>query len=211
MSDAMIIALITAGCFVLWLFLHRRKPVLAPRNKTTADAPDNGWFSPLAEEDAAHDAHIGGDTRGRFAFQGGRLRPYKPEPTESVDRDYTFIASVALSPAWHNENGWPAMAMEYFPFSGSINAESIRLTAIVRALYEGMDLPDKEISETVPNPPEVLLRSLHASGHDRIKATFEIGAGIAERARKDIPVGYNQSPKSVSVDIRMELTGKSSS
>ncbi len=211
MSDSVIIALVAAGCFILWLFLRRQNPMLAPQNKTPADASDNGWFTPSGEEDAAHDAHLGeSHSRGMLSVQGGRLKPYTPVPTESVDRNYTFIASVALSPAWHNEKGWPAVAMEYFPFSGSINAESIRLTAIVRALYESPDLPDKEISEIVPNPPEVLLRSLHASGHDRIKATFEIGAGITERARKDIPTNYNQNPTSVGVDIRMEFTGKSS-
>lgn len=206
MSDSVIIALVAAGCFILWLLLHWRKSMPASQNKTPADASDNGWFAPSGEEDAAHESH----SRGMLSVQGGRLKPYTPVPTEPVERNYTFIASVALSPAWHNEKGWPAVAMEYFPFSGSINAESIRLTAIVRALYEGPDLPDKEISETVPNPPEVVLRSLHASGHDRIKATFEIGAGVTERARKDIPANYNQSPKSVGVDIRMEFTGKSS-
>ena len=190
MSDRLIIAFLAAGCFVLWLFLQRRKS--APT--APAATLDAGWFAPSDEYDDAAPGSGGVSTA--------------PSPASSAERDYNFIATAVLSPAWHNENGWPAVAVEYFPLVAAIKTESIRLTAIVRALYEGPNLPDKELSETISSPPEVMLRSLHASGR-RLKASFEIGAGITERARQDLPPEYNQIAKSVSVDIRLELTGRS--
>ncbi len=200
MSDSVIIALLAAGCFVLWMLFRGRKPSAV--KISNHDQPDVGWFAPTSE-DALQEGYIQG-----VAGADGRLNHERPSPASTVSRKYTFIATAVLSPAWHNEQGWPAVAVEHFPFAGQISTESIRLTAIVRSLYEGPDLPDKEISETVPNPPEVLLRSLHASGQERIKAVFEIADGVARRARNDLPDKYNATPKSISVDIRMEFTGK---
>ncbi len=176
MSDTVTIALLAAGCFVLWLILHRRK--LTARRATAAAMPAAapGWFAPC-------------------------------EPAEPITRTHSLLTRAAFSPKWHQEHGWPARATEHFPAVGEIDRESICLTVHVLATYKGNGLPNFEITETVKNPPELVLVSLQPDGPWRIESMFEIGAGILERARKDLPNGYASLPDAMSVDICMELTG----
>lgn len=184
MSDTLIIACLAAGCFVLWLFLgRRRKPAPAP----------SFFIAPEATMEPRN--------------HGRPIRRAAPIG-EPVSRTYTLVTSAGFSPAWHNEKGWPAKAVEYFPDMGPIEIEKIQLTADVTATYKGPGLADLELHEIVKDPPELTLKSLQPAPQERIKAAFEIGAGILERAKKDLPDGYAQIPETVSVDICMELTGK---
>lgn len=177
MSDATIIALIFAGCFVLWLILQRRRP------------------SPLEPILAT-----------KWPSAAGLPPPQRPAAVD-LPRTYTLATSAVLSPDWHTANGWPAVAVEYFPSLGSFAIDDIKLTAHVEATYDSPDLPDLKLQEGVENPPEIVLVSLQQADEARIKARFSIGAGILERANK-APAGYQLPPKSVSVDICMTVIGR---
>lgn len=117
-----------------------------------------------------------------------------------------------LSPAWHNEQGWPAFAIDVLPPLGRLTAARAIFIEHVSATYAGPGLPDHTITEDVPGGEDISIQSMqdgagemHPGPHCKI--VLAVADTILTRAKQDLPPGYDPVPKLVFVKIKMDLYG----
>lgn len=119
-------------------------------------------------------------------------------------------ASSTFSPAYHNEEGWPAVAIEMLPPVGNATVKRATLTEHVIATYGGQGLEDFTIEETIPGGDDIELISLRDEVTERHpeprgKLVLAINKTIAERAKKDLPPGYDPIPRYITVEIGADM------
>lgn len=119
-------------------------------------------------------------------------------------KTHTLVTATVFSPGWHNEKGWPALCVAWFP-SVDFKPREVQMSALVTSTYEGPGLPAVEREEVVEAPPEIVIRELFNEGK-QLKVALEVNEGILERAKA--PEGYNALPTMTTVKVKLDLHEK---
>jgi hypothetical protein len=119
-------------------------------------------------------------------------------------------ASSTFSPAYHNEKGWPAIAIEMLPPAGNVRVKQATFTERVIATYRGEKLDDITIAEDVLGGEDIEIVGMQdevteRSPHPRCKVVLAINKTILQRAKTDLPPGYDPIPAYITVEIGANL------
>ena len=205
MTDAQIILLIAAGLFALWLL---RRFVLARRKIAAGVA----GVQPTTQGEPADDRDPD--------FEMLAVATFSPAYHNGV------VFDPAVPPG-----RWPVVAIEDFSSFDEFDPARGELTEFVSATYAGPDDKTIELTEIVPDAADVVFTEI--VGEDRktrinvagpafnagadfstwpdrpYRAKFAVQRSVADRARKDLPDGFDPMPVCMTVKIHLALFGRS--
>lgn len=209
MTDIKIIMLIVAGCFALWLlrrFRRKRKAEVASAKLADSIAKPEETKPESSDPDEPDSELL-------------TVATFSPAYHDGV----VFDAEVP-------PGKWPVIAIEDFPAFDEFDPARGELTEFVSATYAGPDDKTITLSEVITDAADVVFAEI--CGMDKkvrlgltgpafnkatdfstwpeqpYRAKFSIQRSVLERARKDLPDGFDPMPVCMTVKIHLALFGR---